>query len=380
MVDIDLLAILHAGKAFVTDLNLDLGFRLPCGILACCRVRVDRDVISGNKLVSALLSFSFYGCRICTLRHDALQEHFLALFFFCCLLVILRLYLGNRCAVLLLAGVQAEQGRQKMSLRVENLSYTYPDGDSPVFRDLSFEAQDGCITIVVGANGVGKTTLIKSMLGINKSRGKVYLDGEDRSSFSNEELFKRVGYMTQESAILTRLNVFNVVLLGRLGSLSIKVQDEDIDKVHDMLKLLDIEKYAERPFYALSGGQRRLVDVAQTLVKDPKILIMDEPTANLDLSNELQVLEIIKEYTRQRYVTTLLTLHDLNMTSRYADKVVLIKDGRVFKEGQPLDVFTEESVRAAYGVNVNIILGENFRPVIQPGSVVEEKQYDFRRQ
>ena len=266
-----------------------------------------------------------------------------------------------------------------MSIRVENLSYTYPDGDSPVFRDLSFEAQEGCITVVVGANGVGKTTLIKSMLGINKSSGKVYLDGVDRSTLSNAELFRKVGYMTQESAILTRLNVFNVVLLGRLGSLSIKVQDEDIDRVHEMLKLLDLEKYAERPFYALSGGQRRLVDVAQTLVKDPQMLIMDEPTANLDLANELQVLEIVKAYTRQRYVTTLLTLHDLNMASRYADKVVLIKDGHVFMEGQPLEVFTEESVKAAYGVNVNVILGENFKPVIQPGSVIEEKEYDFRR-
>ena len=266
-----------------------------------------------------------------------------------------------------------------MSIRIEDLRFTYPKETKPVLDGLSFEAQEGCITVVVGANGAGKSTLIKSLLGIHKSSGKVYLDGTERSSIPNAELFRKVGYMTQESAILTRLNVFNVVLLGRLGSLSLKVHDEDIDRVHDMLKMLDLEQYAERPFYALSGGQRRLVDVAQTLVKDPQVLIMDEPTANLDLANELQVLDIVKAYTRQRYVSTLLTLHDLNMTARYADKVVLLKDGKVFKEGEPFEVFTEENIRAAYGVNVNVILGENYRPVIQPSPAEAEKEYEFRR-
>lgn len=267
-----------------------------------------------------------------------------------------------------------------MSIRAEHLSFTYPKADAPVIRDLSFEAPKGCITVVVGANGVGKSTLIKSMLGINKSGGKVFFDGQDRSRITNEQLFSKVGYMTQESAILTRLNVFNVVLLGRLGSLSLKVSDEDIDSVHDMLKLLDLEPFVERPFFALSGGQRRLVDVAQTLVKDPDILIMDEPTANLDLANELQVLDIVRNYTAQRQSATLLTLHDLNMAARYADKVVLIKDGVVFKEGAPFEVLTEDNIRSAYRVNVNVMIGENNRPVIQTISPVREGHYDFRRQ
>jgi len=267
-----------------------------------------------------------------------------------------------------------------MSIRAEHLSFTYPKSDEPVIKDLTFEAPEGKITIVVGANGVGKSTLIRSMLGINKSGGKVFFDGIERSQIGNEKLFNMVGYMTQESALLTRLNVFNVVLLGRLGSLSIKVRDEDLEKVHEILKLLDLEKYAERPFFALSGGQRRLVDVAQTLVKDPDILIMDEPTASLDLSNELQVLEIVKAYTQQRCCATLLTLHDLNMTARYADKVVLIKDGVVFREGEPFEVLTEDTIRAAYGVNVNVIIGENNRPVIQTMSPVKEGKYYFRRE
>ena len=266
-----------------------------------------------------------------------------------------------------------------MSIRAEHLSFSYPRAEAPVIKDLTFEALEGCITVVVGANGVGKSTLIKSLLGINKSAGKVYFDGLERSRISNEKLFSMVGYMTQESAILTRLNVFNVILLGRLGSLSLKVSDDDIDRVHEMLKLLDLQQFAERPFYALSGGQRRLVDVAQTLVKDPDILIMDEPTANLDLANELQVLEIVRAYTRQRNTATLLTLHDLNMAARYADKVVLIKDGLVFREGGPCDVLTEEAIRQAYGVNVNVIIGENNRPVIQTMSSVKEGRYDFGR-
>ena len=264
-----------------------------------------------------------------------------------------------------------------MSIKVEHLSYTYPRSDEPVLRDLSFEAHEGKLTVVVGANGTGKSTLIKSILGLNKASGSVMFDGIHRGSFTTKLMFSWIGYMTQESAMLTGLNVFNVVLLGRLGTLGIKVADEDIRKVDDILRLLELEQLAERPFYALSGGQRRLVDVAQTLVKDPRILIMDEPTANLDLYNELQVLELVKAYTRQRGSTTLVTLHDLNIAARYADRVILLKDGMLFRDGSPKDVLTEEAIEAAYGVKANVIIDEGGIPVVQTVSTAEAKHYDF---
>ena len=184
-----------------------------------------------------------------------------------------------------------------MSVKVKNLRHTFPKAKRPTIHNISFEALSGCVTSVIGANGVGKSTLLKSMIGIYKSEGDVWINGKRRQDLSHEALHRQVGYMTQENAQLTSLSVLDVVLLGRLGTLNIRVQDSDITKALSIIRLLHLEPYIERPYYALSGGQRRIVDVAQTLARDPQVLIMDEPTSNLDLVNELQVLELVRAYT-----------------------------------------------------------------------------------
>lgn len=264
-----------------------------------------------------------------------------------------------------------------MSFQVEHLRYTYPKASEPIIKDISFEAPDGLLTVIIGANGVGKSTLLKGMLGIFKAEGTAIFNGKERSKMAHGELHHLVGYMTQENALLTSLSVLNVVLLGRLGTLNLRVQDEDIEKAMAILRLLHLEHLVERPFYALSGGQRRMVDVAQTLVRDPQLLIMDEPTANLDLVNELQVLELVRAYTHQKKVATLMTLHDLNMAARYADRLVLLKDGVVFRSGTPEEVITQENIREAYGVEVHVSLDENHVPMLHPIAPVQQTDYAF---
>ena len=121
-----------------------------------------------------------------------------------------------------------------------------------------------------------------------------------------------------------------------------------------------------------------MVDVAQTLVRDPDILIMDEPTANLDLVNELQVLELVRAYTHQKNTATLLTLHDLNMASRYSDRLILLKDGVVYREGPPGEVVTEENIRAAYGVSVHVHTSSRTgTPMVLPLAAVQSTEYSF---
>lgn len=265
-----------------------------------------------------------------------------------------------------------------MSVKVEHLKYSYPRAKEPIIRDISFEVPDGKVTVIIGANGVGKSTLIKTMLGIFKGEGEAWFNGKNRRDMSHSQLTSLVGYMTQENALLTSLSVLNVVLLGRLGTLNIRVQEEDVDKALSMLRLLHLEPYIDRPFYALSGGQRRMVDVAQTLVRDPSILIMDEPTANLDLVNEMQVLELVKAYTHRRGTATLLTLHDLNMAARYADHMILLKNGSVYQEGPPNEVVTEDNIREAYGVNVHVHTSSRTgTPMLLPLTPVQETEYLF---
>ncbi len=265
-----------------------------------------------------------------------------------------------------------------MSLTIKNLQYTYPKAKEAVLKDISFHVPNGCITSIIGANGVGKSTLIKSMLGIFKAEGEVLINSDPRHKLSHRELHQQIGYMTQENALMTGLSVLNVVLLGRLGTLNIRVQDDDIRKAMSIISLLHLEPYIDRPFYALSGGQRRMVDVAQTLVRDPQILIMDEPTANLDLVNELQVLELVRSYTRQKNTATLLTLHDLNLAARYSDQLILIKDGFVYKAGRPEAVTTENTIKEAYGVEVHVhISSRTGTPMVLPLEAVNKTEYIF---
>ena len=265
-----------------------------------------------------------------------------------------------------------------MSISVRNLGYVYPKAKTPVVRGISFEVPDGSITAVVGANGAGKSTLLKSMIGILKGTGDVWINDVHRNDMNHEKLCRQVGYMTQENALLTGLSVFDTVLLGRLGTLNIRVQDKDIEKVMATLRLLHLEHLHARPFYALSGGQRRLVDVAQTIAREPKVLIMDEPTANLDLVNELQVLELVKSYTIQKKTATLLTLHDLNLAARYCDQLILLKDGTVFREGTPEQVITEENIQEAYKVSVHVHISSRTKtPMVLPLAAVERTEYTF---
>ena len=121
-----------------------------------------------------------------------------------------------------------------------------------------------------------------------------------------------------------------------------------------------------------------MVDVAQTLVKGPHVLVMDEPTANLDLVNELQVLELVRSYTKQKNTATLLTLHDLNLAARYADRLILLKDGTVLKDGAPNEVITEETIEDAYGVKVHVHTSSRTgTPMVLPLEAVQKTDYEF---
>lgn len=176
----------------------------------------------------------------------------------------------------------------------------------------------------------------------------------------------KVSYLTQENAVPALLTVFEVVLLGRMTSLSLKIPEEELEKVYQVLKKVKMEQLASRMFRQLSGGQRRVVSIAQAIVKEPDILIMDEPTANLDMQNQLEVLELVRTYTKERKVATLVTLHDLNMAARYADRIIILKDGKVFCQGSPAETLTEEVVRQTYKVEAEITYDRNGIPIVNP--------------
>lgn len=259
----------------------------------------------------------------------------------------------------------------------ENISYSYPGASEKVLDGVSFSAECGKVTALIGANGTGKSTLLKNMLGIYHGDGSVCFCDRNRDEMSRKERTRMVGYMTQETPLLSSLSVLDVVLLGRMETLRLKVGSEDLERAWSILCLFHMEQLADRPFYALSGGQRRMVGIAQTIAREPQILIMDEPTANLDMQKELEVLELIRAYTEQKQITTLLTLHDLNMAARYADHLVLLHDGKVYSSGEPEAVLTEETIRKTYGICAVVQNDPQGIPMIHPISSIQAQKYCF---
>ena len=262
-------------------------------------------------------------------------------------------------------------------LQIQDLCFQYPKSSCPTLNGISFSADKGELTALIGPNGAGKTTLIKSVMGILHGTGTVSILGEQIHRNSDEIIRRDVSYLTQESGYASELSVFETVLMGKVGSLGLRVSDDVLEKVWNTLKILHMEQFAHRPCIALSGGQRKVVSIAQAIVKDPSVLILDEPTANLDMQNTLEVMELVTAYTKKMQVATLVTLHDLNTAARFADRLVLLKDGRVFSSGTPDTVLTEAALREAYGVNAEVST-EHGIPHVHPMSSVRKTEFLFQ--
>lgn len=239
-------------------------------------------------------------------------------------------------------------------LEVSGLSFCYAGSRENTLEHVSFTANSGEVTTLIGPNGAGKTTLLKSVLGLNKATGTIFINGKSIETYKLRDLSKKASYLAQENAYLPSLTVFEVVLLGRMHTLNLKVHESELEKVLHTLKILHLENLAHRPYYALSGGQRKIVNIAQAIVKEPELLILDEPTANLDMQHGLEVMDLIVAYTRSKHTTTVVTLHDLNIACKYSDRLIMLKSGLVFAQGKPEDVVNEETIRTVYGVETEV--------------------------
>ncbi|MBR3409351.1 MAG: ABC transporter ATP-binding protein [Candidatus Methanomethylophilaceae archaeon] len=241
-----------------------------------------------------------------------------------------------------------------MIVNVEGLSFGY--GNIKILDSLGFTARPGEITTIIGANGAGKTTLLKCIADLSKHEGKVTFDGRE---VPKEELFTFMSYMEQNTDLDIDLNVFEIVLLGKIQSLGFYVSEEDMEEVYEVLKLMNITEFASRKIGELSGGQRQLVFIAQALVKNPSVIILDEPTSALDLYHQFNLVEFMSKITKERKCTTIMTLHHLDVACKYSDNMVIVHDHGIYAEGPPSKVFTTKMLEDVYRVRSNIVTDEN---------------------
>ena len=242
-----------------------------------------------------------------------------------------------------------------MSIEVKNLSFSY--GERPVLHDISFKVEAGEFLSILGPNGVGKSTLFRCVLGLLSGyTGQVLVDGTDSRSFSVREAARHIAYIPQSSHPIFNYSVFDIVLMGRTSGLSTfrSPKKQDAEMCRWALDKVGISHLADRCFHRLSGGEQQLVLIARSLVQKAPILMLDEPTANLDFGNQLLVLEQARNLAREGY-TVIQTTHHPEQSYMFSDRILAIQKGRVLTEGPPKEVLTEQTIRALYGVEVDVV-------------------------
>lgn len=253
-------------------------------------------------------------------------------------------------------------------LDIQSLSAAY--GDRPVLKEVSFTVRRGEVVGLIGPNGAGKTTLLRAISGVLRlARGSVRVDGQDLSRLSANQRARLLAVVPQARNLPADFTVWQTVLLGRTPYLGWLGQASGVDRERARwaLERTHSLELAGRPVGELSGGEQQRVLLARALAQQTPLLLLDEPTAHLDLQHQSILLNLVQELAHEQGLAVFMALHDLNLTALYADRVALLVAGRLRALGTPAEVLTSENVAQAYGVPVHIVTHPDYgTPLILP--------------
>ena len=238
-------------------------------------------------------------------------------------------------------------------LKIHDLHFRYTRSGNPVLNGASLELKQGEVGILLGKNGSGKTTLFKNILGIEKpQRGEITFDGENLLKMNRRERARRIAYVPQHIHF-GDLSVLDSVLMGRVSYFGMKASREDYEVVEKILEDMQLQDFAYRSAEALSGGEKQKIAIARAMAQEPKLMVFDEPTGNLDIANEQLIMEEAKRLAREKNISILSSLHDLNQALYFGDRFFFIKDGTVKYTGGK-ETVTEEIIRDVFDISVTI--------------------------
>ncbi len=247
-------------------------------------------------------------------------------------------------------------------LEIRNISFSF--GKTEVLKNVSLTAESGKCTVLLGINGEGKTTLLKCICGILRPKtGEVLYNGKNILKLSSSNRAHIISYVPQ-STQFADIDVFNTVLSGRRTCAGHIMTAKDHEKAADAIELLGLGDLADKSAKTLSGGEQRKLAAARALCTDADIIIMDEPLANLDLGSETSLSKTIRELCKNTGKTFIVTMHDLSLSTRFADKFVMLKDGTVFAQGDE-SIISKENILSVYSINADIIK-QNGHTVVVP--------------
>jgi iron complex transport system ATP-binding protein len=242
-------------------------------------------------------------------------------------------------------------------IEARGVSFAYPRGDRAILRDVSLLLRPGAIVGLLGPNGCGKTTLLRLLSGmLTPQHGEVLIDGSLVSALTRRDIARRIAVVPQETHATFEFTVIDVVLMGRyphLGPFELE-GPADLEIARRALEATGTGHLESRPFASLSGGEKQRVVIAGALAQTADVMLLDEPTASLDLAYQLEVAALLRSLNRTRGTTMVVCTHDLNMAAALCDEVVLLRDGAVLAHGPTADTITVDSINAAFGVAADV--------------------------
>ena len=251
-------------------------------------------------------------------------------------------------------------------LTINDLHFRYGKRSPIVLDGVDLTLRDGEIGVVLGKNGSGKTTLFKTILGIQTPEsGSIRFDGEDLLKMKRQERARRIAYVPQ-SIHFGALSVFDTVLMGRVSYFGFKAGREDEEAVWQILRDMRLEDFAARNVEQLSGGERQKIAIARALAQEPRMLVFDEPTGNLDIANEQLIVEEARRVAREKSIGILTSLHDFNQALELGDRFFFMKDGKVLHAGGA-EIVTAEVIREVFDAEVRVLEIEDKKIIINGG-------------
>jgi iron complex transport system ATP-binding protein len=228
-----------------------------------------------------------------------------------------------------------------------------------VLQDVSFRVEKGEFVGVIGPNGSGKTTLLKILYRLlAPQKGEILFELVPMKKMDRMDIAKRIAVVAQETQLLFPFSVLETVLMGRsphLGHFMFE-GEKDLEIAKKAMEWTKVLPFSERPIDELSGGERKRVFIARALAQEPEVILLDEPTVNLDIHHQIDFLDLILTLNRERGLTIVMASHDMNMASEFCDRLILLQEGRIYETGTPEEVITKENIESVYGCEVWIDL------------------------
>ena len=249
-----------------------------------------------------------------------------------------------------------------MFFKVNGIDFTYRD--SPTLEDITFTVDRNEVLTLLGPNGAGKTTLLKCL---NKillpHNGNVFIDDFNTHEMTRRDIAKQIGYVPQRGDV-SRMTVFDAVLLGRKPYIDWDASDKDLKLTNRVLNLTGLSNMSLKYVDEISGGEYQLVQIARALVQQPKIILMDEPTSSLDISNQHMMMNLVQKIVKKNNMSAIMTIHDLNLAVRYSDKFIMMHNGIIYAAGGH-EILTPDNIKAVYHIDAYVETIEGI-PVVIP--------------